>query len=128
MVRVDSLSQYMEKDVYMLQDDATVKDAIAYFLDKNVSGVPVIHKNGSPAGFISDGDIMRYLKPENHPAAIDSSATFMDYLWNPDAEFEEKLNSVMNINVLEIGNIQPITISENASIDDACKLLSEAGV
>lgn len=71
---------------------------------------------------------MRYLKPENHPAAIDSSATFMDYLWNPDAEFEEKLNSVMNINVLEIGNSKPITISENASIDDACKLLSEAGV
>lgn len=126
---VDSLSQYMEKDVYMLQEDATVKDAIAYFLDKNVSGVPIVSKNGSPSGFISDGDIMRYLKSGDHPsAAIDSSALFMDYLWNPDAEFEEKLNSIMNLNVLEIGTNKPITISENASVDDVCKLLSEAGV
>lgn len=72
---------------------------------------------------------MRYLKSGDHPsAAIDSSALFMDYLWNPDAEFEEKLNSIMNLNVLEIGTNKPITISENASVDDVCKLLSEAGV
>ena len=52
----------------------------------------------------------------------------LKYLWNPDTEFEEKLNSIMDMNVLEIGNNKPITIQESASLEDACRLLSESGI
>ena len=124
--RSDLLSQYMEHEVYTLQEDATVRDAIACFSDKYISGAPIVTANGAAVGFISDGDIMRYLRQDDHPPfAIDSSASFMGF-WNPDVEFEQKLNSVMNLNVLEIG--QPITISANASFEDVCKLVSKAGV
>lgn len=72
---------------------------------------------------------MRYLKGDgNPPAAIDSSFSFMNYLWNPDKEFEEKLDSIMDMNVLEIGTDKPITIQESASLEDACRLLSESGI
>ena len=123
------LSRYMTREVYTLPENATVRDAIAYFSEKNISGAPIVSVSGSPVGFISDGDIMRYLRKDDRPPfAIDSSASFMDYFWNPDAEFEQKLNSIMNLNVLELGTNKPITISANATIEDACKLLSEAGV
>lgn len=71
-----------------------------------------------------------YLKTQytNPPAAIDSSFSFINYLWSPDTEFEEKLNSIMDMNVLEIGNNKPITIQESASLEDACRLLSESGI
>ena len=40
-------------------------------------------------GYITDGDIMRYMKvDEHHSTAIDSSVMFMDYFWNTDNEFE----------------------------------------
>lgn len=119
----------METNIFTLKETSTVRDAIEYFLDKNISGVPIVSKDEACVGFISDGNIMRYLKgDENPPAAIDSSFSFINYLWNPDTEFEEKLNSIMDMNVLEIGNNKPITIQESASLEDACRLLSESGI
>lgn len=127
--QADTLTKYMETNIFTLKETSTVRDAIEYFLDKNISGVPIVSKDGACVGFISDGNIMRYLKgDENPPAAIDSSFSFINYLWNPDTEFEEKLNSIMDMNVLEIGNNKPITIQESASLEDACRLLSEFGI
>jgi len=126
--RSDLLSQHMEHEVFALHEDATVHDALFYFSDKHISGAPIVSANDAAVGFISDGDIMRYLREDEHlPFAIDGSASFMAF-WNPDAEFEQKLDSVMNLNVLEIGTSKPITISASASIEDVCELLSEAGI
>lgn len=126
--RSDSLSQHMECEVYALQEDATVHDALFYFSDKHISGAPIVSANDAAVGFISDGDIMRYLQEDNHtPFAIDSSASFMAF-WNHDAEFEQRLDSIMNLNVLEVGINKPITILASASIEEVCELMSEAGV
>jgi predicted MFS family arabinose efflux permease/CBS domain-containing protein len=124
----DLLSQYMKHKVFTVQENETVRDAITCFSGKHISGAPIVSANGAAVGFISDGDIMRYLREDDHPPfAIDSSALFINF-WNPDAEFEQKLDSVMDLNVLEIGTNKPITISAKASLEDVCKLLSETGI
>ncbi len=124
-----SLSQHMEHEVYTLPKDATVRDAIAYFSDKHITSAPIVSQDGTMVGFLSDGDIMRYLRTEDHqPSAADNTLLLMDYFWNPDTEFQEKLKAVMDLNVLEIGTRNLITLPEDASLEDVCKLLSEAGV
>ncbi len=128
-VHTDNLSKYIEHEVYAIQEDATVRDAIACFLENNISGAPIISKDGIAVGYISDGNIMRYMREdESSPAAIDSTLMFMDYVRNPDEEFEQKISSVMDLKVRKISKKKPITISVNSSIEDACQLLSEAGV
>lgn len=123
------LSEYMEHEIYTIDENKTVRDAITFFTEKNISGAPVISQDGKPVGYITDGDIMRYMKvDEHHPTAMDSSVMFMDYFWNTDNEFEEKLNSIMDLNVLEIGTNKPIMIDINASMEEALKLLSETGI
>lgn len=123
------LSEYMEHEIYTIDENKTVRDAITFFTEKNISGAPVISQDGKHVGYITDGDIMRYMKvDEHHPTAMDSSVMFMDYFWNTDNEFEEKLNSIMDLNVLEIGTNKPITIDINASMEEALKLLSETGI
>ena len=124
-----TLAPYMKKEVYALQEDATVYDAIAFFSEKNISGAPILSKEGTAIGFISDGDIMRYMKEGKlAPMATDSSTLFMEYLWDPDAEFHEKINTIMHLNILEIGTPKAITIDADAPIQDVCKLLGESGV
>ena len=126
---VHTLAPYMKKEVYALQEDATVYDAIAFFSEKNISGAPILSKAGTAIGFISDGDIMRYMKEGKlAPMATDSSTLFMEYLWDPDAEFREKINTIMHLNILEIGTKKAITIDADASIQEVCKLLGESGV
>lgn len=127
--QADGLSKYMEKEVYVLNENATIRDAITFFADKNISGAPIISQNNSAVGYISDGDIMRYLRKDEYPpAAVDSSVLFMNYFWNPDSEWKHKMDTMMDWNVLEIGTAKPITISSHASLEDAFQLLSKTGV
>lgn len=122
------LSRYMKHEVYTLREDATVRDAIACFSDKGISGAPIVSVNGEAIGFISDGDIMRYLRENEHPSfAMDSSESFLGF-WNPDTEFEQKLNSIMELNVRKIGTNKPITIPANATLEDVCMLLSKTDI
>lgn len=126
---INLLDKYMMRDVYSLNENATVRDAIAFFSEKNISGAPILSSDGRAKGFITDGDIMRYLRVDDYPAAaLGSSSMFMDYFWNDHAEFENKLHDIMDLNVLEIGNDKPITIPLGTSSEDICKLLSAAGV
>ena len=126
---INLLDKYMKRDVYSLNENTTVRDAIAFFSEKNISGAPILSSDGKAKGFITDGDIMRYLRVDDYPAAaLGSSSMFMDYFWNDHAEFEKKLHDIMDLNVLEIGNDKPITIPLGTSSEDICKLLSAAGV
>ncbi len=125
----DGMDQYMERQVYAIGQEATVREAITYFSEKHISGAPVVSAGGQVVGFLSDGDIMRYLRTQDHAlSAMDSSLLFLEYLWDPNDIFEQKLDAIMDLNVLELGTRKPITIPEDACLADACRLLSEAGV
>ena len=125
----DLVARYMQSDAYVLQDNATVHDAIVYFAQKHISGAPVVSDSGAMCGFISDGDIMRYLRRQDPlPVAVDTSVLFMDCFWNADTELEDKLRSIAQMNVLEIGTNHPISIAADAPVEAALKLLSESGV
>jgi len=126
---VPLLSQYMKHDVYTLNANATVKEAVEYFSSRRISGAPVVSSDGKVIGFFSDGDMMRYLKlDENLPSAIGSSALFINCLWNSDSEFEKKLNAIMKLNILEIGTTHPITVSCDASLEDVLVILAKKGI
>lgn len=125
----DGMDQYMERQVYAIGQEATVREAITYFSEKHISGAPVVSAGGQVVGFLSDGDIMRYLRTQDHAlSAMDRSLLFLEYLWDPNDVFEQKLDAIMDLNVLELGTRKPITIPEDACLADACRLLSEAGV
>ena len=125
----DGMDQYMERQVYAIGQEATVREAITYFSEKHISGAPVVSAGGQVVGFLSDGDIMRYLRTQDHAlSAMDRSLLFLEYLWDPNDVFEQKLDAIMDLNVLELGTRKPITIPEGTCLADACRLLSEAGV
>lgn len=128
VLSTDTLETYMEKEVYSVSSHNTVKETITYFTEKRISSAPIINEEHKVIGFISDGDIMRFLREKELPAPADSSLLFFNYLWDPDSEFEQKLDSILDLNVLEVGTTKPITISVYSSLETACKLLSDAGI
>ena len=128
VLSTDNLETHMEKEVYSVSSHNTVKETITYFTEKRISSAPIINEEHKVIGFISDGDIMRFLREKELPAPADSSLLFLNYLWDPDSEFEQKLDSILDLNVLEVGTTKPITISVHSSLETACKLLSDAGI
>ena len=63
------IEQIMKRDVYTLPEDATVLEAMQLLVNNHISAAPLVDAAGKPTGFISDGDIMRYLskaRPDDH--------------------------------------------------------------
>lgn len=115
------LDQIMKTDVYQVGEQATVFEAMQIMLEKHTSGLPVTNGAGKLIGFISDGDIMKALVPVSS-SGIDFAQALAVY--QADESFEDTLSKTMRASVMELATEDVIAIDANASIEDACALLS----
>jgi DHA2 family lincomycin resistance protein-like MFS transporter len=115
------LSRIAKHDVYTLHPDDKVLDALRGFVEKKVSGMPVVNNVGKVVGFISDGDIMRYLADQH--TAFKSPFSFA--LESDNEHFDEKLATLVQLPVSEIARKHVISVDLNMDLGEICKILSE---
>ena len=72
-------------------------------VDRKTSGVPIINAKQQVVGFISDGDIMKFIAKQN-PRIIDMTSFIT--VWYDTESFEKKLHDLMELNVMELANDQ----------------------
>ncbi|WP_255365802.1 HPP family protein [Corynebacterium sp. NML120713] len=48
----------MQEDIYALSPNDTIRQALHMFVDKRISGVPLLDHNNKLASFVSDGDVL----------------------------------------------------------------------
>lgn len=52
---------FMQKEIVSIYKDATIVDALKYFLEAKVHSLPVVSKDGKLEGIITTYDIIKYL-------------------------------------------------------------------
>jgi uncharacterized membrane protein YczE/CBS domain-containing protein len=109
------LSQIMKTDVYTIDSKATMKEALSYLSEKKISGAPILNGKGDMVGFISDGDILRWLSSEQ---------SLFIYSDNTQETFNRNVAALMDMSVLEIGRKQVISVDYNADMAKVCSVLS----
>ena len=109
----------MKKDVYTVKDTDTLLDVMKSLLSNSVSGMPVLNKNGALVGFISDGDVMRYLS-KAHP--LFNNPYFL-VVQAENGNFDDKLNALMTSKVKDVMKKKIITIDVNTDIDEVCNIM-----
>jgi CBS domain-containing protein len=69
-LRAETAADLMTTEVLSIRDEATVREAVAFLIDKGISGAPVIDDAGRPVGVLSKTDILIYdrEKVEHLPA------------------------------------------------------------
>lgn len=125
----------MITDVYTVTKDATVRSVLEAFVRYRISGMPVVDASHRLVGYISDGDIMRYLG--RHVDYGASSWTTMigeyygltyDYADEQPAnlmdELKENVFLVSRKNVLDVGTRRVISVREEDSVVSIAQLLS----
>ncbi len=117
-VRVAAL---MEPDAYTLPTTATVRDAMRMFIDKGVSGIVLVDDAGQGAGFLSDGDVMRYLA-EQHPL-ITSPYSLMAL--SAQGSFDDRIRDLVDLPVADIAQSKLVSISADETVERAAELLAQ---
>lgn len=115
-----TLSSIMKKDVYTVSENATLLETLQFITEHKISGVPVVDDKENLKGFISDGDIMRYLA-KAHPL-FTNAYSFMA-VNSEGNDFEDKLKSLMSLKVKDISKKKLITVNINTNPEEVCKIL-----
>jgi len=122
----------MIRDVYTVHRDESVKGVLEKFVQYRISGMPIIDDNSRLVGYISDGDIMRYLgRHFDDPMTSWVSAVGFYYGMPADArdldkmdELKENALMVSRKTVEQVGNKRVITVEEDDSLVDVAEVLA----
>lgn len=114
-------SQVMNGEPYFVRESATVRDAVRVLLEKKTGGIPIVSNDDRVVGFVSDGDIMKYVGSSGK-RVLDS--TFMLYVAPEDASYSERVAEIMNLNIMDIANKKVVAIDAGMPLETACMLLA----
>lgn len=117
------VEKIMKREVYSLSPDATVVDAMRFFVEHGISGAPVVDAEGRAVGFVSDGDIMRLLSTQSN-SYMDPVVMIMQMRADEET-YDEKLANLMKMNIRDIGTKGVIGIDLYTTLPQVCRILSK---
>ena len=117
------IEKIMKRDVYSLSPDATVVDAMKFFVEHGISGAPVVDAEGKAVGFVSDGDIMRLLSTQSN-SYMDPVVMIMQ-MGVDEETYDQKLSNLMKMNIRDIGTKGVIGIDLYTTLPQVCRILSK---
>ena len=113
-------SEIMIRDVYLAQDTANVGDVLKLFAKYNISGVPIVNKKQEVVGYISDGDIMKFIAKQD-PRVIDM-VSFVT-VWYDNQSLHKKLDDLMELPIMELATRKVISVEPDYNLDDVARIL-----
>ena len=121
VVMENTLASMMKKDVYSVPASASVLDAVRCMVEHKSSGIPVLSADGRAAGFISDGDVIRYMADVNADAPVAS----MYPLWKNKELLDAKLAGLSQIPVMQLATEKVVSVKLTAGVAEVFTLLSD---
>ena len=112
----------MKIEVYALSPSDTVATALRLLVNKGISAAPVVDASGVVVGFLSDGDIMRYLADQS--PAFKNAWSFVVESHND--EFGQTLGELMALPVEDLASHrQVISVEADMDLGAVCKILTD---
>lgn len=112
----------MNTEPYFVRDTDSIREVAQILAANKTSGVPVVGEDKKVVGFISDGDIMKYIGTSDG-SVLD--ATRMLYRIPDTENFMQRVTDLIDLNVMRIATKGAISVASGSSLDDACRLLAE---
>ena len=112
----------MNRKPYFVHDTDSIRSVAQILAGNKTSGVPVINHKNKVVGFISDGDIMKYIG-RNDAAILDGS--LMLYRVPDDKSFVGRVADLLDLNVMRIATKNVVSVQSGSELDEACRLLAE---
>lgn len=118
---VSEIDMAMHSNPYTVSSDASVKQVIEKLIEYRTGGLPVIDNNRHIIGYVSDGDVLRYMARQDVHVVGESFSLVL-----PDnEEFVSKAEELLQRNVLEIATKHTITVELGTALSEVCRLFYE---
>jgi len=112
----------MVRDVISVRPNSSIKDVMTTFVEKKIGGVPIVDENGKLSGIVTDGDILRAIKPIDR--RIQDYFSFITYIAEED--LEERMDEMAKVEIIRIAKTNGIvSVHPNDDMKTVITLLSK---
>lgn len=118
-----TLAQVMNPNAATVPNSACMREVIAILAVTNTSGVSVVDPAGKLVGYVTDGDIMRYLARNDFNVSSPSAGVSLSL--QDDEDMEGRLAALANLNVMELATKRVISVDIDTPLDVACATLAK---
>lgn len=118
-----TLAQVMNPNAATVSNSACMREVIAILSSTNTSGVSVVDPAGKLVGYVTDGDIMRYLARNDFNMSSPSAGVSLSLQDNED--MEGRLAALANLNVMELATKRVISVDIDTPLDVVCATLAK---
>lgn len=115
--------QIMTRNVITVTPETSVAAAASKMLQNRISGMPVLDRNGRLAGIVSEGDFLR----RSEIGTQHRRSHWLQFLIGPGKTATEFVRE-RGRKVGDIMTPDPLTVSEDASLDDIVQLMEKNNV
>lgn len=115
--------EIMKTDVIKVSKTDNVRAVIKKFIQHGISGLPVVNEHNEITGYISDGDIMRYIG--KHKDIIIDSFFFIHVIKGDKIDFDERVKQALDLNVMEIAKHRVISVTWDEKIEIVAAILGK---
>lgn len=115
------VAKLMQEDIYALSPNDTIRQALHMFVDKRISGAPLLDANRKLAGFVSDGDVLNVIG-DSVPAFTTPYALLAH---NDSTEFGTDVAAVLDQPIASIATKSVITVNVNDDLGHISSVLAD---
>lgn len=120
------VSEIMTQNVVSITVEGTVEDAAKLLLERNISGLPVVDKDGNLAGIITHKDLLYKNMQPDTPAMLEILGGFV-YLGGVD-RYNNELRKLVGTKVSDVMTTDVITAGVEDTVQSVAKLMVHNGV
>ena len=118
-----TLAQVMNPNAATVSNSACMREVIAILAATNTSGVSVVDPAGKLVGYVTDGDIMRYLARNDFNMSSPSAGVSLSL--QDDEDMEGRLAALASLNVMELATKRVVSVDIDTPLDVACAILAK---
>ena len=118
-----TLAQVMNPNAAAVSNSACMREVIAILAATNTSGVSVVDPAGKLVGYVTDGDIMRYLARNDFNMSSPSAGVSLSL--QDDEDMEGRLAALASLNVMELATKRVVSVDIDTPLDVACAILAK---
>lgn len=112
----------MTKEVKVVDPFMQIKEFAGFLIKENVSGAPVVDSAGNFLGIVTEEDLIFQDKKVNLPTFLN---LFSNIIPLGLARTEEELKKIAGIDLKDVMQSEPQTISPEISVEEIATLMSE---
>ncbi|WP_075980244.1 CBS domain-containing protein [Bacillus massilinigeriensis] len=110
----------MVKNVIKVKENQLIQDVLDRFVEYRISGIPVVNDRNELVGYVSDGDIMKWIG-KHDPVII--NYFYYTTVIEDEESLEDKFKRLLNKNVMEVAKKNVITVDEDTEIEKVAEIL-----